>query len=71
MRSFRFHIASLVILVLGLGIAFAALRDSNDTWDSSVFALSVGVLLASVLLAIHRSEKRRAFWLGFAIFGWG
>ena len=25
--------------------------------------------MISVLLAIHRTEKRRAFWLGFALFG--
>jgi hypothetical protein len=27
-------------------------------------------LLTSVLLAIHRTESRRAFWTGFALFGW-
>lgn len=27
------------------------------------------MVLISVLLAIHRPEKRRAFWLGFALFG--
>jgi hypothetical protein len=69
MRRFRFHIGTLVILVLVLGVAFAALRESNRIWDNGVFTLTVGVLLTSVLLAIHRSEKRRAFWLGFAIFG--
>jgi hypothetical protein len=57
------------MLILVLGIAFAALRESNEMWDSGVFTLTMGVLLTSVLLAIHRSEKRRAFWLGFAIFG--
>jgi hypothetical protein len=69
MRRFRFHIGTLVILVLVLGIALAALRESNEIWDSGVFTLTVGVLLTSILLAIHRNEKRRAFWLGFALFG--
>jgi hypothetical protein len=27
------------------------------------------MLLISILLAVHRTEKRRAFWLGFALFG--
>ena len=27
-------------------------------------------LLISILLAVHRTESRRAFWLGFALFGW-
>jgi len=68
-RRFRFHIGTLVILVLVVGVSFAALRESNEIWDSGVFTLTVGVVLTSVLLAIHRTEKRRAFWLGFAIFG--
>jgi hypothetical protein len=71
MRRFRFHIGTLVILVLVLGVSFAALRESNEIWDSGVFTLTVAVLLTSILLAIYRTEKRRAFWVGFAIFGAG
>jgi hypothetical protein len=69
MRHLRFHIGTLVILVLVLGVSLAALREPNEIWDSGVFTLTVGVLLASLLLAIHRTEKRRAFWLGFVLFG--
>ncbi len=69
MRRFRFTIGSLVMLVLLLGVGFAALRESNDLWDSSIFSLTLGVLLISILLAVHRTEKRRAFWFGFALFG--
>src|SRR5271166_5644353 len=70
MRRFRFHIGTLLLLVLILGVGFAALRESNETWDGSIFSITLGVLLISILLAIHRTEKRRAFWLGFALFGW-
>ncbi len=70
MRRFRFHVGTLVILVLLLGVGFGALRESNDAWDSSIFNLTLGMLLISILLAIHRAEKRRAFWMGFALFGW-
>ncbi len=69
MRRFRFHIGTLLILVLILGVGFAALRESDETWDSSIFSLTLGMLLISILLAIHRTENRRAFWLGFALFG--
>jgi hypothetical protein len=69
MTRFRYHIGTLVILVLVLGVAFAALRESNDMWDSGVFTLTVGTFLTSVLRCIHQTEKRRAFWLGFALFG--
>jgi hypothetical protein len=69
MRRFRFHIGTLLIAIIFLSVGFAALRESNKTWDSVVFTLTLVILPTSVLLAIHRSEERRAFWLGFALFG--
>ena len=69
MRRFCFHLGTLVILVLILGVGFAALHESNETWDSITFSITLGVLLTSILLAFHRTEKRRAFWVGFALFG--
>ena len=70
MRRFRFHIGTLIILVLVLGVSFAALRESNETWDSGVLTLTLVICLTSILLAIHRTESRQAFWMGFALFGW-
>ena len=69
MRHFRFHLGTLVILILLLGVGFAALRESNEIWDSSIFSITLGLLLISILLAVHRAERKRAFWLGFTIFG--
>jgi hypothetical protein len=69
MRRIRFNISTLVVLISVFGIGFAALRESNEIWDSGIFTLTVGVMLISVLLAIYRSDARRAFWLGFALFG--
>jgi hypothetical protein len=70
MRKLRFNIASLLVLILVLGVSFAALRESSDLWESGLFTGTVGILLISVLLAVHRTEARRAFWIGFALFGW-
>ena len=70
MRRFRFHIGTLVILVLLLALGLAALRESNEIWASSTFSITLVMLSISILLAIHRANKRRAFWLGFALFGW-
>ena len=69
MKRFRFHLGTLVILILILGVGFAALRQSNETWDSSIFSITLGVLLVSILLAVHRTQIKRAFWVGFALFG--
>src|SRR5271155_1533513 len=70
MRRIRFNIASLLGVILVLGVGFAALRESSDLWESGVFTLTLAALLISILLAIYRTESRRAFWIGFALFGW-
>jgi WD40 repeat protein len=69
MGRFRYSLAGLMGLVLFVAVAFAALRRADDLWDSTIFSLTLGLLVASVLLAIHRAEGRRAYWLGFALFG--
>jgi FG-GAP-like repeat len=69
MRRFRFHLGTLVIIVLLLAVGFAALRESNEIWDNSIFSITLGALFISIPLAVHRTERRRAFWLGFALFG--
>jgi hypothetical protein len=68
-RRPRFTIASLVVLILFVAVSAAALREANDVWDSGVFGLTALALLASVLLAVHQDGRRKAFWLGFALFG--
>jgi hypothetical protein len=70
MRRFRFRIGSLLILIVFLGVGFAALREATDLWDSIVLSVAILVMTASLLLAIHRQAKRRAFWIAFALFGW-
>lgn len=70
MRKLRFNIASLLIIILVLGVGFAALRESSDLWESGIFTMTLGILLISILLAVHRVQSTRAFWLGFALFGW-
>jgi hypothetical protein len=70
MRRPRFSIASVLLVISFLAVAIAALREATDLWDSGIFSLTASVLLASVLLAVHRTGRGRAFWLGFALFGW-
>ena len=70
MRRLRFNIANLLGVILVLGVGFAALRESSDLWESGVFTLMLAALLISILLAVHRTESKRAFWIGFALFGW-
>jgi hypothetical protein len=70
MRIPRFTIRSLLGVVLFVAIAVAALRASTDAWDGWLFALTSLILLTTVLLAVHRTDRKRAYWLGFTLFGW-
>src|SRR5262245_4405569 len=70
MRLPRFKIRSLLGVVLFAGIALAALRAADDLWDSGMLGLTLLGLMAAVLLAVHRTGRRRAYWVGFALFGW-
>jgi hypothetical protein len=70
MPKVRFNIAGLLFLVLVLGVALAALRQSSDLWESGFFTATVAILLVSILLSVHRDGLTQAFWLGFAVLGW-
>jgi hypothetical protein len=70
MRRFLFTIGGLLAVILFAAVSIAALREATDLWDRGGFTLTAGLLLGSVLLAAHRTGRRRAFWVGFALFGW-
>jgi hypothetical protein len=70
MRRFRFSIAGLLGVVLFIAVALAALRASTDAWDSGILGVALLSLLTATLLAVHRRDHQRAYWLGFALFGW-
>ena len=70
MRLPRYTIRSLLGVVLFVAIAVASLRAADDAWDGCLLGLTSLCLLTAVLLAVHRTHRRRAFWLGFALFGW-
>ena len=70
MRRFRFTIASFGGVVLFAAVGFAALRSSSAGWDSAVFGGALVILTGSLVLAVQRRGRSRAYWVGFAIVGW-
>lgn len=70
MRRPRITIAGILGFVVFLAVGLAALREATAVWDSGVFGATLALLTASVLLAVHRRDRKRAFCLGFALFGW-
>lgn len=67
----RFTIAALMIVVLVSGLAIAALKNASDAWAGVLLLLTVFLLGSAFLGIAHRRQAKRAFWQGFALFGWG
>jgi hypothetical protein len=71
MRLPRFTIAGLMGLVVVVAVGVAALRFASETWAGVLLLLTLGTLGASVLAFQEWTGARRAWWRGFALFGWG
>lgn len=71
MRRFRISIAGLMAVVLIVSIGVAALRSATEEWAGLVTLVTLGALASAVLGVIYRRGGRRAYWLGFTLFGRG
>jgi hypothetical protein len=69
-RLFQFSIRGLLWAVTFLAVGIAALVNANGIWQGLSWGLALYALTASILLVVYRREEKRAFWLGFAVFGW-
>ena len=70
MRSFRFSIAALMWVVLLAAIASAGLAYPSTHWAGVAALLTRGMLCLALVGAVCRTGARRAWWLGFFVFGW-
>lgn len=71
MKAFRLSIGSLLLLILLLGVGLAGLTHPSETWTSVLFSALMLALLAAVVGVLLTQGHWRAFWVGFAVFGWG
>jgi hypothetical protein len=71
MRFIRASIAGLMGAVLIAALGLAALRSASDTWAGTTLLATCGVLGLALVGMICRGAAERAWWLGFALFGWG
>ncbi len=67
---FRVSIKQALIAIAVVGLLLATLRFASPRFARVLFDLVLVFLALSVLLAIYGGASRRAFWGGFAIFGW-
>jgi hypothetical protein len=68
--TFRFSIRQLLLGTALVAIACVALRSASPTWVAALLGLTLLALAAAVPLAIFRQGADRAWWFGFALFGW-
>jgi hypothetical protein len=67
----RISIAGMMILLVAFALVLASLRFPSEGAAAAVLLVTQAVLAVAVLAVIYRTQERRAFWLGFALFGWG
>jgi hypothetical protein len=65
-----FGLRQLFLWTAAIALGLVALRGASPTWVAAMMGLALLALAASVLLIIFRSGRTRAFWIGFATFGW-
>ena len=58
-----------IVLVSAVGLA--AWRNADEPWAGAMLLLTWGILCMAIVSAIYCKGGRRAWWLGFAVFGWG
>lgn len=66
----RFSLRQFMLGIAVFGLLLATLRYAVPWSARALFDLVLLLLAFSVLLAIYSQEPRRAFWTGFALFGW-
>jgi hypothetical protein len=71
MRPPRFSLATLMAATVLIGIVVAGLRHATSLWAVTSFSLAVVILATAILGAVFRRDRRRVYWTGFAVFGWG
>ena len=70
MTRWSFRLRQLFLWTAAIALGLVALRSASMTWVATMLGLAIAVLAASSLLAIYRRGSQRAYWSGFAAFGW-
>jgi hypothetical protein len=55
----------------GLRDGLHGFADRLDFWLSALYTFTMVLLLVAVIAARYRRGNEKAFWFGFAVFGWG
>jgi hypothetical protein len=70
MTRFRFTIAGFFLVLTLVALGLAATVSQSDLAGSAAYTLFLALLCLALAGAILQTLPARAFWLGFALFGW-
>jgi hypothetical protein len=70
MKSLQWPILVLILIIAVCAIAFTALKRASDLWYGAFYTFTALLLLSAVIAARFRRGSEKAFWFGFAVFGW-
>jgi hypothetical protein len=72
MKGFRFSLWSMFLGIAAVAIVCAALAKPTAAWAMAFQAAALGLLTFALLAAlVYERGAARAFWIGFAVVGWG
>jgi hypothetical protein len=62
---------AMMVFVLAASVGLASLIYASEVWAGAILLVTLGALSLSILGVVYRRGARQAFWLGFALLGWG
>jgi hypothetical protein len=65
----RFNIRGVMSVILGLAVAFAALRNADDYWSGGLLFVTLILMGTAILAVVYERGRSQAGWLGFLVFG--
>lgn len=72
MKGIRFSLGAMFLGIAAVCLACAALVKPNWVWVLTLQAASLGILTVALLaVLVYERSAARAFWIGFAVVGWG
>src|SRR5688572_12185469 len=70
MARWSFGLRQLFLWTAAIAVGLVALRSASTSWVAAMMGLALVLLAASILLIVFRRGQQRAYWIGFATFGW-